>query len=180
MDKDNSKFFKERLKGVKAFVFDVDGVLSKTTVPLDTAGDLVRSANAKDGYSLMYSVRKGYIVAIISGGGGVALEERFRKLGIKEVHLRIADKLTELKEFMANYSLKPEEVVYVGDDIPDYECMRLVGISVAPADACSEIKSVATYISDRKGGEGCARDIVEQTLRVQGKWMDTSCHVKSM
>lgn len=174
------EFFRDELKKVRAFVFDVDGVLSSHMCALGNDGDMIRTSCAKDGYALMYSVRKGYVVAIISGGGTEGLQRRFEKLGIKEIHLKIADKVKVLEKFMGDYNLEPEEIVFMGDDIPDYEAMRRVGFPVAPLDACEEVKSIARYISDRKGGEGCVRDIVEQVLKARGDWMDTGCRVRSM
>ena len=150
-------FFKEELKKVKAFVFDVDGVLSLPSVSVDENGELIRTACVKDGYAIMYSGKKGYIRAIISGGGGPGVRERFEKIGITDI-----------------------QVMYMGDDIPDYECMKFVGVPVCPADACTEIKSIAKYISPFKGGTGCARDVIEQTLKAQGMWMDIDCHVRGM
>lgn len=173
-------FFKEELKKVKAFVFDVDGVLSLPSVSVDENGELIRTACVKDGYAIMYSGKKGYIRAIISGGGGPGVREGFEKIGITDIHLREADKIKVLTKLMEKYNLQPEQVMYMGDDIPDYECMKLVGVPVCPADACTEIKSIAKYISPFKGGTGCARDVIEQTLKAQGMWMDIDCHVRSM
>lgn len=173
-------FFKEELKKIKAFVFDVDGVLSLPSVSVDPTGELIRTACVKDGYAIMYCGKKGYIVAIISGGGGPGVRERFEKIGIKEIYLREADKIKVLTKLMEKYSLTPDQVMYMGDDIPDYECMKHVGVPVCPADACTEIKSIVKYISPFEGGKGCARDVIEQTLKAQDMWMDIDCHVRSM
>ena len=128
-------FFKEELKKIRAFVFDVDGVLSRQEVSLSPEGELIRTSCAKDGYALMYSGKKGYILAIISGGGSPGLEERFKKLGIKDIYLRIENKVKALEELISKYGLKPEEIMYMGDDIPDYNVMTRVGLPVCPA-AC--------------------------------------------
>ncbi|MDE6450854.1 MAG: HAD hydrolase family protein, partial [Odoribacter sp.] len=133
-------------------------------------------------YALMYCIRKGYVVAIISGGGAPGVRERLEKLGVKseDIYLKVANKLEALDEIVKRYGLQKEEMVYMGDDIPDYNVMMRVGVPVCPLDACEEIKSIARYVSDVTGGNGCVRDIIAQVLRVRGDWMDTSCYVKSM
>ena len=162
--------FKERLKGVKAFVFDVDGVFS-TNVFLDTSGDMLRSMNTKDGFALFYAVNEqNFHAAIITGGYSESVKTRFLAMGITDVYIKSNDKLDDFEDFIYKYSLKPEEVLYMGDDIPDYRVMKTVGVPVCPADAAEEIKAICVYISDKKGGEGCVRDVIEQVLRAQGKW----------
>lgn len=175
------EFFKDQLKQIRAFIFDVDGVLSHHDMNLTPEGELIRTSCTKDGYVIMYSLRKGYIVAIISGGGAPGVRERFEKLGIKpeDIYLKIADKTEALKEVMERYGLSREEIMYMGDDIPDYVVMTQVGLPVCPLDACEEIKAVSRYISDVRGGEGCVRDVMVQALKARGDWMDTSCHVRS-
>ncbi len=173
-------FFKEELKKIRAFVFDVDGVLSHHDMSLSPEGELIRTSCAKDGYALMYSGKKGYRIAVISGGGAPGLRERLEKLGIRDIYLKVANKVEVLEEWMHKYDLKKEEILYMGDDIPDYEAMLRVGLPVCPADACEEIKSISRYISDVSGGMGCVRDVISQVLKVRGDWMDTSCYVRSM
>lgn len=173
-------FFKDELKKIRAFIFDVDGVLSRHEMNLSPEGELIRTSCAKDGYAIMYSGRKGYIVAVISGGGAPGLKERLEKLGVRDIYLKVANKLEALEEIINKYSLKREEIMYMGDDIPDYNVMIRVGLPVCPADACEEIKSVSRYISDVKGGMGCVRDVISQVLKARGDWMDTSCYVRSM
>ena len=173
-------FFKDELKKIKAFVFDVDGVLSHHAMHLTPEGELVRTSCAKDGYAIMYAIRKGYKVIIISGGGAPGMAERFRKLGIQDIYLKIENKVEALLEVINKYNLEKEEIMYMGDDIPDYNVMQMVGLPVCPADACEEIKSVSRYISDIEGGEGCARDVISQVLKARMDWMDTGCYVKSM
>jgi 3-deoxy-D-manno-octulosonate 8-phosphate phosphatase (KDO 8-P phosphatase) len=173
-------FFKEELKKIKAFVFDVDGVLSLQAMPLDDDGELIRTSCTKDGYSIMYAGKKGYKFAIISGGGTIGVQKRYERLGIKDIHLKIGNKVEALKEFMAKYEIDANEILYMGDDIPDYEVMRIVGLPVCPNDAVEEIKSISAYVSEYNGGEGCVRDVIEQVLKARGDWMDTSCFVKSM
>jgi len=174
------EFFKNKLKKIKAFIFDVDGVLSRQFVSLSEDGELIRTSCAKDGYAIMYCIKKGYVVAIISGGGAPGIAERYTKLGIKDIYLKQENKLEALTELMEKYNLKKEEILYMGDDIPDYTCMQQIGVPVCPKDACEEIKAISDYISDADGGNGCVRDVMSQTLRVQGKWADTSCYVRSM
>lgn len=175
-------FFKDDLKKIRALVFDIDGVLSRHTQNISPEGELMRTSCTKDGYALMYSVRKGYIVAVISGGGAPGVQERLEKLGLKpeDIYLKVANKIEALEEIIQRYGLLREEIMYMGDDIPDYNVMTRVGLPVCPLDACEEIKSVSRYISDIPGGEGCVRDVVAQVLKARGDWMDTSCYVRSM
>lgn len=175
-------FFKDDLKTIRAFVFDVDGVLSRQTQNLSPEGELIRTSCTKDGYALMYCLRKGYIVAVISGGGAPGIRERLEKLGVKpeDIYLKVANKLEALDEICGRYHLQLSEIMYMGDDIPDYNVMTKIGMPVCPLDACEEIKSVSRYISDVKGGEGCVRDVIAQVLKARGDWMDTTCYVRSM
>lgn len=159
------------LQKIKAFVFDVDGVLSCDVIPLDANGDPMRTVNIKDGYALQLAVKKGFHVAIITGGYTEAVKIRFSRLGIQHIYMHSAIKKDDFADFLQKTGVKPEEVMYVGDDIPDYEVMRMVGLPVAPADAAPEIKNIAKYISPRRGGEGVARDAVEQTMKAQDLWM---------
>ncbi len=164
--------FKEQLKGVKAFAFDVDGVFSGAKVLLHPSGDMLRTSNIKDGYAIFHAVKMGYPIAIITGGDSELVKERFSKLGVKHVYLRSRDKMDNFKDFLQKENLKASEVLYMGDDIPDYPVLKEVGVPTCPEDAAVEIKSVSKYISHRRGGEGCVRDVVEQVLRSQGKWMN--------
>ena len=158
------------LRKIKAFVFDVDGVLSCDVIPLHPNGDPMRTVNIKDGYALQLAVKIGYEVAIITGGYTEAVQIRFSRLGIQHIYMRSAVKVHDFKDFMEKTGLSPEHIMYAGDDIPDYEVMTRVGLPVAPADAAPEIKEIAKYISSRRGGEGVARDVIEQTMRAQGHW----------
>lgn len=159
------------LAKIKAFVFDVDGVLSCDIVSLYPNGDPMRTVNIKDGYAIQLAVKKGYQVAIITGGYTEAVRVRFERLGVVHIYMRSAVKMHDFNDFMQKTGLKADEVMYAGDDIPDYEVMKQVGLPVAPADAAPEIKQIAKYISLLKGGEGIARDVIEQTLKSQGNWM---------
>jgi len=160
------------LKKIKGFIFDVDGVLSRDVIPLHPNGDPMRTVNIKDGYALQLAVKKGYQVAIITGGYTESVKMRFDRLGVKYIYMRSSVKIKDYADFMEQTGLNPEEVLYAGDDIPDYEVMKLVGLPVAPADAAPEIKQIARYISSRNGGEGIARDVIEQTMKMQGTWFD--------
>lgn len=159
------------LTKIKAFVFDVDGVLSGDIVALHPNGDPMRTVNIKDGYAMQLAVKKGFHVGIITGGYTDAVELRFSRLGVPHIYMRSAVKIHDFNDLMSKTGLKPEEVMYAGDDIPDYEVMKAVGLPVAPADAAPEIKQIAKYISSKKGGEGVARDVIEQTMKAQGLWM---------
>ncbi len=164
--------FKEGLRKVKAFAFDVDGVLSNPKVYLHPSGELMRTMNTKDGYALQYAVKRGYPIAIITGGQTESVGVRFRGLGITDIYLGSFQKLDDLNDFILKYSIEPKDVLYMGDDLPDFEVMKMVGVSCCPSDAVEEIKAVAHYISPHAGGEGCARDVIEQVLRLHGRWMD--------
>jgi len=164
--------FKEDLKRIKAFAFDVDGVLSDPNVLLDANGELLRTMNTKDGYALQYAVKRGYPIAIITGGRTESVAERFSKLGIEDIFLASSNKIADYEEFRAKYNLEREDILYMGDDLPDYEVMKITGVACCPADAVEEIKAVSVYISHIKGGAGCVRDIIEQVLRLHGRWMD--------
>ena len=159
------------LKKIKALAFDVDGVLSAETIFMHPDGEPMRSVNIKDGYALQLAVKMGLHVAIITGGKTEAVRKRYENLGVPDVHLGCAVKIKTYEEFLRKYGLKDEEVLYMGDDIPDYEVMRRAGCPCAPSDVAPEIKEVALYISHWKGGYGCGRDVVEQVLKAQGKWL---------
>ena len=156
---------------IKAFVFDVDGVLSSTQIPLASNGDPMRTVNIKDGYALQLAVKKGFEVGIITGGYTEAVKIRYERLGIRHIYMRSSVKLRDYEDFLIMTCLKDEEVMYCGDDMPDYEVMTRVGLPVAPSDAAAEIKGIAKYISPACGGAGVARDIIEQTMKAQGLWM---------
>jgi 3-deoxy-D-manno-octulosonate 8-phosphate phosphatase (KDO 8-P phosphatase) len=164
--------FKEDLSKVKAFVFDVDGVFATSKVILHPSGDMMRTMNIKDGYAVFYTIKKGYIICIISGGTSESVRIRFEKLGLTDIYLGSHNKVRDFKDFLSKHDLKPENILYMGDDLPDYEVMQMVGVPTCPSDAVEEIKSISSYISDKAGGEGCVRDVIEQVLRLQGKWMD--------
>ena len=163
--------FKANLSKIKALAFDVDGVLSSDCVPLHVSGEPMRMVNIKDGYALQLAVKKGYHLAIITGGNTLAVRKRFEGLGIQDVYMGSAVKMNDFDDFVRKYGLSPDEVLYMGDDIPDFPVMRKCGFPCCPADAVPEIKEVACYISPKRGGEGCARDVIEQVMKANGDWM---------
>ncbi len=162
------------LTKIRAVFFDVDGVLSCETIPQHPNGDPMRTVNIKDGYAMQHAVKCGLILAIITGGRTEAVRIRYEGLGLKDVILGAAVKIQTYNELKDKYQLADEEVAYVGDDIPDYEVLQQCGLPCCPADAAPEIKGVCTYISHKNGGQGCARDILEQILKAQDLWMHNS------
>lgn len=162
--------YKTKLHEIKAFVFDYDGVISDGNIWSANDTIIVRSGNVKDGYAMQYALRKGYLIAILSGGSGDSIRSRMKMLGVEDVYLGSHRKKEIFEDFLKDKQLLPEQVLYVGDDIPDYDVMRLAGVSACPADAAEEIKAVADYISHKNGGCGCVRDVIEQVLRLQGQW----------
>ena len=156
---------------IKAIVFDVDGVLSQDTIPLHPGGEPMRTANIKDGYAIQLAVKMGLRIAIMTGGDTQSVVKRYSHLGVADIYMKCAVKITTYREFTAKYSLADDEVMYMGDDIPDYEGMQRCGCPCAPADAAPEIRALARYVSQYAGGQGCVRDVVEQVLRAQGLWM---------
>ncbi len=163
--------YKALLTKVNTFIFDYDGVMTDGKLMLQQDGQPLRSANVKDGYVLQLAIRLGFRVVIISGGISKSVENRFEALKIKDVFLGVSNKLEVFEKFVADNNLNAENIVYMGDDIPDFKVMKRVGVPVCPADAVVEIKDISIYISDKTGGHGCVRDIIEQVLKVQGKWM---------
>ncbi len=165
------KNFKKDLMNVKAFAFDVDGVFTNGTVFLHPGGEFLRMMNIKDGYAVQYCIKKGYPVAVITGGNSNMIRKRFEYLGVTDIYLRSSDKYQNYENFRLKYSLEHRNILYMGDDIPDYEIMIKAGVPTCPADAVEEIKEVSKYISDKKGGQGCVRDVIEQVLRLHNNWM---------
>lgn len=159
------------LQKIRAIVFDVDGVLSAETIQMDQKGQPIRTVNIKDGYAIQLAVKRGLRIAIMTGGHNEEIRLRYQYLGVQDVHLSCSMKIKTWEEFTQKYGLKDEEIIYVGDDIPDYEVMQRAGCPCCPADACDEIKHISTYVSQRRGGYGCARDIIEQVLKAQGLWV---------
>lgn len=159
------------LTKIKGVVFDIDGVLSPSTIPISHEGEPLRMVNIKDGYAIQLAIKLGLKIAIITGGNAKANEVRYSALGVKDIFQKAAHKLPVLREWMEENSLEPEEVAYMGDDIPDLKCMRSVGLPCAPYDAAWEAKETAIYVSRFNGGYGCGRDLIEQILKSKGLWM---------
>ncbi len=159
------------LTKIQALMFDVDGVLSRQTITLHPTQGPMRTVNIKDGYALQHAVRNGLLVAIITGADTPSLLARYHGLGITEVHLSASHKINIYNALLQKYDLSDDQVLYMGDDIPDYTIMRRVGLPCCPADAAYEIKTLATYISPCEGGEGCVRDVIQQVMKAQNKWM---------
>jgi 3-deoxy-D-manno-octulosonate 8-phosphate phosphatase (KDO 8-P phosphatase) len=164
--------YKELLKHINTFIFDYDGVLTDGSLITTSDGEVHRISNVKDGYALQLAYKKGYRVAVISGARSDSIMHRMKALQIKDVFLGVERKQDVYREYLKKNNLKPEQVLYMGDDIPDYKVMLEAGVSSCPADAAEEIKSVSKYISHFNGGKGCVRDVIEQVLKVQGKWMN--------
>ena len=162
------------LKKIKAIVFDVDGVLSLNTVAMDSEGVPVRTMNIKDGYAIQLAVKLELKIALMTGGRNEEIRKRYAYLGVQDVFLNCKVKLNTWDTYLKENNLQPEEIIYVGDDIPDYEIMQRAGCPCCPKDACADIKAISTYISDCNGGMGVARDIIEQVLRAQEKWLKSA------
>lgn len=152
-------------------MLDYDGVMTDGTIFLLQDGDALRTANVKDGYVIKHAIKQGYRIVVISGGRSVSMEERFRDIGIDEFFLNVQDKISVFRQYLADNSIASSRVLYMGDDIPDLLPMQEAGVATCPYDAAEEIKAISHYISDFKGGRGCVRDVVEQVMRVQGKWL---------
>lgn len=161
------------LKKISTVIFDVDGVLSTSTIQMSAEGEPLRSINIKDGYAIQLAVKMGLRLAIITGGTDVSIMKRYSKLGMKDIFMGCGVKLEVFRQYMSQHGLDREEVLYMGDDIPDYEVMREAGCTCCPQDACHDIKAVSTYVSPYDGGMGCARDVLEQVMRAKGIWLSS-------
>lgn len=165
-------------KKITTFVFDIDGVLTNSTIIVLPDGVLARTMNIKDGYALQLAVKNGYQIAIISGGNSKEVISRFKKLGIQNVFLEVENKAKVLSEFLTKNNISSSKVLFMGDDIPDYDVMKMVGLACCPNDAVSEIKSISKYISHMNGGDGCVRDVIEKVMKLNNHW-HTDTSVKS-
>jgi 3-deoxy-D-manno-octulosonate 8-phosphate phosphatase (KDO 8-P phosphatase) len=160
----------EAFKDIHTFIFDVDGVLTDGSLLITEKGELLRTMNVKDGYAMKHALDKGYRICIITGGNSVGVNSRLKALGITEIHSGIGKKIATYNQVIEHLQLDEGGILYLGDDIPDYEVMRRVGLPACPADAVQEIIEIANYISPFKGGQGCVRDVIEKVLRLQNKW----------
>ena len=165
--------YKELMNNIDTFIFDVDGVLTDGKLHISSDGELLRQMNVKDGYALKAAIDNGFQVCIISGGKNDGVKTRLQNLGINEVHLGVADKIEVFENYLKKHQIDAQNVLYMGDDIPDYWVMKKVGLAACPQDAVPEIKSICRYISHKKGGKGAVRDVLEQVMKVQNKWMKT-------
>jgi 3-deoxy-D-manno-octulosonate 8-phosphate phosphatase (KDO 8-P phosphatase) len=161
----------ELFKPITTFVFDVDGVLTDGMLLVMPGGAMIRRMNIKDGYALQLAIKKGYRVVIISGGDSPEVKERLHKLGVHDVFMRVENKLECLQQYKASHALQESEMLFMGDDIPDYDVMQSVALPCCPADAVTEIRGIARYISPFKGGEGCGRDVIEKAMKLRGDWI---------
>lgn len=166
----DDKSYKELLYQISTFVFDVDGVLTDGSVHITSSGDLLRKMNIKDGYALKSAVNAGFNVCIISGGSNDGVRKRLKGLGITDIYLGAHNKVEQLDEYFDIYDINPEHALFMGDDLPDFHVMQMVGLPCCPQDAVPEIKEISKYVSHRTGGNGCVRDIIEQVLKVHNKW----------
>ena len=164
------KSYKQYLSQINTLIFDVDGVLTNGLVTVHPNGELIRQMNIKDGYALKAAKTAGYTVCVISGGKNEGVRKRLRDLGINDIYLGIHDKVEQMDEFFDIYEINAENVLYMGDDIPDLKVMQMVGLPCCPQDAVPEIKAICSYVSHKNGGKGAVRDIIEQVMKVQGKW----------
>ena len=164
------KSYKEKMNDITTFIFDVDGVLTDSSVHITHTGEMLRTMNIRDGFAMKAAIESGYHVCIISGGSNEGVRIRLRNLGITDIYLAAPDKVETFKEYIELYSILPEHILYMGDDIPDYHVMKLVGLPTCPQDSSPEIKEISDYISHKNGGKGAVRDVIEQVMRVQGKW----------
>lgn len=166
--------YKISLRNITTFIFDVDGVMTDGGVFMFPDLEPVRKFDSKDGFALQFAIRKGYRIAIITGGKSSGVVERLKALGINDIYTRAHDKMEAYKDFIAIHNLNHEEILYMGDDLPDYEVMTRVGVATTPANGAAEVKAIAAYVSPFFGGQGCVRDVIEQTMKVQGKWLPES------
>ncbi|MBP1839950.1 KdsC family phosphatase [Formosa algae] len=164
------KSYKEYLEHITTFIFDVDGVLTDGTVTVTTSGEMLRVMNVKDGYAIKTAIDAGYKICIISGGSNEGVRKRLEGLGITDIFLGAHNKIDQLDAYVQKQNIKTENILYMGDDIPDFPVMLIVGLPTCPQDAVPEIKNISKYVSHKNGGKGAVRDVIEQVLKVQGKW----------
>ncbi len=165
-----AKSYKELMNDITTFVLDVDGVLTDSSVHVTPTGEMLRIMNIRDGFAMKAAIESGYNVCVISGGSNEGVRIRLRNLGLTDIYLASPNKVETFKEYIELYEIKPEQVLFMGDDIPDYHVMQLVGLPTCPQDSSPEIKAISKYISHKNGGRGAVRDVIEQVMRVQGKW----------
>lgn len=166
----DDKSYKEYLKHITTFIFDVDGVLTDGTILVTTEGEMLRSMHTKDGFAIKTALQAGYHMCIISGGSNEGVRRRLEGLGVSDIYLGAHNKIEQLNTYLNAKNINIENVLFMGDDIPDYPVMKLVGLPCCPQDAVPEIKAISKYVSHKNGGKGAVRDVIEQVLKVQDKW----------
>jgi 3-deoxy-D-manno-octulosonate 8-phosphate phosphatase (KDO 8-P phosphatase) len=164
--------YKAQLGKTETFIFDVDGVFTDNIVYLTADGQQMRTANVRDGYAVQLAVKKGIKIFILSGGNNEAVRKRFEMLGVKEIHLGVPTKKEVLQKWIDEGKIDPSTTTYMGDDIPDFWVMQMVAMACCPQDAAFEIRKISDYISPFKGGQGCVRDVLEQSLKLKNMWLD--------
>ncbi|MEY3399332.1 MAG: hypothetical protein RL220_1926 [Bacteroidota bacterium] len=169
--------YKELLHGITTFCFDVDGVFTDNVVYLSADGEQMRTANVRDGYAVQHAIKNNIDIVIISGGRSEAVRKRFEGLGVRHIFLGVKEKLPLFRQYLSDNLIDVKQVCYMGDDMPDIPCMKIAGLPACPADAVPEIKAVSKYISPYNGGAGCVRDILEQTMKIKGLWMNEHSHI---
>jgi 3-deoxy-D-manno-octulosonate 8-phosphate phosphatase (KDO 8-P phosphatase) len=169
--------FKKKLNHIKGFVFDVDGVFTDGKIFILPDGRQMRNMNVKDGYAVHFAVKKGYPIGIISGGKCESIRVRFEELGVTDIYIASKDKRDDFKDFLSKHNLTENDILYMGDDLPDLPVMKSAGLAACPSDAAKEIIEISHYVSDKRSGDGCVRDVIEQTLKLQGKWADLDAFV---
>ncbi|HMB62947.1 MAG TPA: HAD-IIIA family hydrolase [Eudoraea sp.] len=164
------KSYKTHLKDITAFVFDVDGVFTDGSVLITSKGELLRKMSVKDGYAIKVAIKKGYQICVITGGTNEGVRARLKGLGVTDIYLGAQHKEEPLNEFMDRYGIAPENILYMGDDIPDIPSLQQIALPTCPQNAVPEVKAICRYVSHLKGGEGCVRDVIEQVLKIRGDW----------
>ena len=164
--------YKSNLKNIKAFVFDVDGVFTDGSVYLMPDGSMCRVMNVLDGYAVVKARKHNYPICVITGGDDPMVRNRINYLGITNYYAKISNKLEKFEEFKTKYNLQNEEILTMGDDVPDMGMMKISGISTCPENSVAEVKLISDYISPISGGKGAVRDVIEQVMKVQGKWLE--------
>lgn len=165
------KSYKELMPKITTFIFDVDGVLTDGNVTVFPDGQLIRKMHIKDGYALKTAIENGYNICIISGGTNEAVRSRLKNLGVTDIYLGVHNKIEKLNEYLELHDISLQQVLYMGDDLPDFHVMKTIGLAACPKDAVQEIQDISIYISQKKGGNGCVRDVIEQVMKVQDKWI---------
>ncbi len=165
-----------KFKKLRGFIFDIDGVMTNGQVLVNEEGHMLRSVNIKDGFAVQHAVKLGYTVAIVSGGTSLGMEKRFQGLGVKQIYMGQMHKVDAVSEIIKNSGFDASDFLYMGDDMPDIPVLKMVGIAACPKDAAMDVLDICHYISPISGGDGCVRDVIERTLKIQQTWNSESIH----